>query len=98
MDDERQHLSELVQIYQRRLRTLEKQAATLGVHTPPYVRTEIEDIETAIARLELDLRQPVPGRPALPSQIAPTPAAAAHPSVQPQPVSNLPVPLTALVG
>src|SRR5262245_57818936 len=40
MDDERQHLSELLQIYQRRLRGLEKQAATLGVHTPPYVQAE----------------------------------------------------------
>jgi predicted ATPase len=98
MDDERQHLSELLQIYQRRLRGLEKQAATLGVYTPPYVQTEIEDIQAAIAQLETDLSQPALDRSAFPPQIAPAQGAAAHPPRQLPPTNNLPAPLTTLVG
>ncbi len=54
-EQERQHIVELLAIQRRRLGELEKQAATLGLHTPPHVVIEMEDIRRAIADLESQL-------------------------------------------
>lgn len=43
----------LLHQYRRRLEKLKEQQAVFGVYTPPYVLTEIEDVEAEIARLEL---------------------------------------------
>jgi len=61
-EHERQHIVELLDLRRRRLGELEKQAATLGLHTPPHVVMELEDIRRAIAGLEshLDRARAIP--------------------------------------
>lgn len=60
MDDkQRQEREELLHTHQRRLHELELQAATFGVHTPPHIRTEIEDIRAEISQIEGELGQGV---------------------------------------
>src|SRR5262245_30742805 len=53
---ERQHLTELRDAHVARLRVLEKQAATFGLHAPPHVLTEIDTIKQKIADLEQQLK------------------------------------------
>lgn len=61
MDDEqRRHLEELRRGHQRRLHQLERQQATFGVSTAPEISIEIEDIRTAIARIDTDLKRYIP--------------------------------------
>jgi predicted ATPase len=56
MDNEqRNHLEALLQAHIRRLRKLEEQRATLGSHTPPHIRTELDDIRAEIARITIQL-------------------------------------------
>lgn len=76
MDDEqRQHLRNLRRDHQRRLHILERQAATFGIATPPEIQTEIEDIQSAIAQIDVDLGQarptPIQASPATRLPISP---------------------------
>src|SRR5689334_21884825 len=100
MDDEQQRLSALLQIYQRRLQLLEKQAAILGVYAPPHVQIEIEDTRAAMAQLAVDLSQTAPAPPGSIAQRDITEAPVAQPPVQPSPqrTNNLPASLTTLIG
>jgi hypothetical protein len=41
--------------YQRRLQKLKEQKAKLGINTPPAILTEIEDVETEIEQLHIEL-------------------------------------------
>jgi len=50
--DDAGHKAELIKENRRRLQVLEKQAAIMGIHTPPHIITEIEDIQSKIAGLE----------------------------------------------
>lgn len=87
MDDEhRQHLEDLRQHHQRRLRQLERQQATFGVSTPPEIALEIEDIHAKIAHIDADLKQHVSASP----QDTPVVAVRSH--------QYMPTPLTALIG
>jgi len=42
--------------HDRRLQKLKEQHASLGLHTPPHILTEIEDIEVAIKELQIELK------------------------------------------
>jgi hypothetical protein len=53
--EQRAHLEDLLNTYRRRLRPLEKQAATFGVRTDAHVLIEIEDIRIVIQQLEEEL-------------------------------------------
>jgi hypothetical protein len=56
MDEaERQHIATLIENHTRRLRELEKQAATWGLSTPPETTTEMEDIRRSISDLKKQL-------------------------------------------
>jgi hypothetical protein len=53
MDDaQRHHFQELLQLNQRRLRYLEKQAAQYGLSTAPEILSEMSDIRQEITRIE----------------------------------------------
>jgi WD40 repeat protein len=54
-DDSRAHLETLRRSHLRRLQELEKQAAALGLNTPPHINTEIEDIRSVIADIDRQL-------------------------------------------
>jgi WD40 repeat protein len=54
-DDSRAHLETLRRSHLRRLQELEKQAAALGLSTPPHINTEIEDIRLLIAEIDRQL-------------------------------------------
>jgi Tol biopolymer transport system component len=58
--EQRRHLEDLLQTYQRRLRALEKQKAIFGPRTPPEVDIEIEDTQAEIAHIESQLSAPPP--------------------------------------
>lgn len=60
MDANQQHLRDLLRTHQSRLRVLELQAAVFGVHTPPHIITEMQQITSAIADLDAQLSQPAP--------------------------------------
>ena len=45
------HTQELIDAHRRRLEVLEKQATIFGLHVPPHIATEIEDIRARIAAL-----------------------------------------------
>ncbi|HEX6291826.1 MAG TPA: toll/interleukin-1 receptor domain-containing protein [Herpetosiphonaceae bacterium] len=51
-DPDRAHAEELLRIKRRRLQVLERQEATLGLHVPPHIALEIEDLRREIADLE----------------------------------------------
>src|SRR5690349_21044898 len=53
--EHRWHSEKQRQILLRRLRLLEEQKAAFGLHTPPYISIEIEDIRGELARIELEL-------------------------------------------
>lgn len=48
-------LRDLVATHARRLRRLQEQAAYQGIHTPPAVLMEIEDIQRQVAELQVEL-------------------------------------------
>ncbi|MBN1995201.1 MAG: SUMF1/EgtB/PvdO family nonheme iron enzyme [Anaerolineae bacterium] len=48
-------LQRLIANYQRRLQKLKEQRAAMGIHTPPYILTEIEDTEAELAKLQAEL-------------------------------------------
>jgi hypothetical protein len=54
-EEERQHLEELLRVYRRRLRSLEKQAAQFGARTDAQVLSEIEDVRDEILRIKSQL-------------------------------------------
>lgn len=54
-DDSRAHLETLRRSHLRRLQELEKQAAALGLNTPPHINTEMEDIRSVIADIDRQL-------------------------------------------
>ena len=54
-EEQRRHLRELLRAHQSRLRVLELQRATQGIHTPPQVTIEIESIRVDIARVKAEL-------------------------------------------
>lgn len=56
VDEEQQHLRELIATKQHRLQVLELQAAKFGISTPPHITIEIEDLRQEIAKLETRLR------------------------------------------
>jgi hypothetical protein len=51
-----QTLRELIVIRRRRLQELQKQAATFGIHVPPHINMEIEDLQHTIEELEREMR------------------------------------------
>jgi hypothetical protein len=54
-ENQRKHLEALRQDHQRRLNVLERQAAQFGLHAPPHIVTEIEDIRAKIAEIDRQL-------------------------------------------
>src|SRR5947208_1048485 len=61
--EQRQHLEGLRQIYLKRLRALEQQAATFGSQTPPHILIEIDEARAKIADLDgliNEVQQPLP--------------------------------------
>lgn len=55
--EQRQHLNELRQNHQRRLRILELQAASFGLSAPPHILIEIEDIRDKIKEVDAQLAE-----------------------------------------
>jgi DNA-binding NarL/FixJ family response regulator len=55
-DDDPVALKGLLKTHYRRLAVLEKQQAKLGLHTPPHIIIEVEDIKETIRQLEEKLR------------------------------------------
>jgi F-box protein 11 len=53
----RQHLLEILQVYKRRLRSLEKQDALLGPQSPPHVTMEIQDLNDKILEIVQQLEE-----------------------------------------
>jgi hypothetical protein len=51
-EDDLNHNLELIAIHKRSLRVLELQAAKFGIHIPPYIQIEIEEIRATISSLE----------------------------------------------
>ena len=47
----KQDIQHLIEKYSRHLQKLKEQKANFGLHTPPYILTEIEDIETKLENL-----------------------------------------------
>lgn len=83
-------LKKLLGEHERHLQKLREQEAKLGVHTPPYILTEIEDREAALETLQAELA----ALEQIDIDLAPPPAASAgpstlsragHPSVTPPP-------------
>jgi hypothetical protein len=54
-EEERQHQSELLQAYKRRLHVLEQQAAEFGAQVSPQVVIEMEDLRAKIADINTKL-------------------------------------------
>ncbi len=59
-DQQRRHLEELRQTYQRQLYILELQAAKFGVYVPAHVLTEIEDLQEKVASIDTQLAESHP--------------------------------------
>jgi len=55
-DQDRQHLTDLLQIKTRRLYKLQQQAAMYGISAPPEIQMQIEDLEIEIAEIKQQLR------------------------------------------
>lgn len=49
-------MQQLRNVSNRRLKVLEKQAATFGSYAPPYILTELEDVRQEITRIEARLQ------------------------------------------
>jgi hypothetical protein len=56
-DEDPTHITELLQLKQRRLRELEKTAAYYGMDRPAHIALEIEDLQKEIARLLADTKR-----------------------------------------
>lgn len=52
-------IKRLIEKHTRRLQKLKEQQAVFGLHTPPYVLTEIEDAEVEIEQLRTELNEVV---------------------------------------
>jgi hypothetical protein len=50
-----EYLQSLIALNERRLQELEKQKAKMGFHTPPHIKTEIENTKTEIEQLQSEL-------------------------------------------
>ena len=59
-DEQHKNLQDLLQASRRRLAVLELQRATFGLHAPPHVITEIDDLRAAIAHIETELNRDTP--------------------------------------
>ena len=55
--DDRTHLNELIVALTRRLQKLKLQAVEFGMHCPPHVQTEIEDIQQQIVDLQQQINR-----------------------------------------
>jgi predicted ATPase len=88
-DEHRIHLTKLLDAHQRRLRVLEEQAASFGLHSPPHVHTEIDTIRAAVARITTELEQL--------ESITNIIGVTSHQS-QNIALTTLPIPLTSLIG
>ncbi len=53
---ERQHLQKLLTTKKKRCDVLEMQQATMGIHTPPHITIELDDLKSEIADLEAKLQ------------------------------------------
>lgn len=53
--DEAAHKRELIALHRKVLNTLELRAAQFGIHTPPYITIEIEELKAKIAQLQREL-------------------------------------------
>lgn len=69
----REHLEKLIHTHRRRLEVLENQQATMGIHTPAYIVTEIATAREEIEKLQQQLKEeygvelaPLPDSPARP--------------------------------
>jgi hypothetical protein len=58
-EEDKKHLQNLVVVHKKRLRVLELQAAEFGLHSPPHIHTEIDEIRNDIERFESLLSQNV---------------------------------------
>ncbi len=50
------HIQILILKYERHLQKLKEQKASFGLYTPPYILTEIEDIEAELNKLQVELK------------------------------------------
>jgi hypothetical protein len=53
----RDDIKKLISNNSRRLQKLKEQQASMGIHTPPHVLTEIEDAEAEIEKLQTELKE-----------------------------------------
>jgi SOS-response transcriptional repressor LexA len=58
---QREHLKQLLENHERRLKKLKEQQALLGPSTEPHILIEIEDTETEISNLQAELDKKYPG-------------------------------------
>jgi len=57
LEKRQEELRKLISRNQRHLQKLEEQKASFGLHTPPHILTEIEDIEVELGRLRTELEE-----------------------------------------
>jgi WD40 repeat protein len=57
-------IDKLIELHERRLHKLREQRATFGLHAPPHILTEIEDVESEIAQLRAELDELTSAMPA----------------------------------
>jgi hypothetical protein len=55
VDSEENDLKQIISQKRRHLHKLQEQQAAFGLHTPPYILLQIEDLESEIAALQADL-------------------------------------------
>lgn len=87
--EERQHLEKLRRNHQRRLRVLELQVADFGLHSPPHLVVEIQDIRQQIASITDQIakmnKRTEPSR-----QQAVMPGVALQPALRREPMASSP--------
>jgi DNA repair exonuclease SbcCD ATPase subunit len=68
------NLKNLIAAHQRQLQKLKEQQAAMGLHTPPYILTEIEDRTAELEQLQQELQE-LQQQAAAPAQPTTPPAA-----------------------
>jgi hypothetical protein len=58
VDDETQRYAEIIRIKQRHLHELDKQAATLGIETPPHIEMQRQTLMEELGMMEVALESP----------------------------------------
>lgn len=57
----KEHVKKLIANHNRHLQKLKEQQASFGLHTPPHILTEIEDVEVTLAQLQAELKTLIEG-------------------------------------